>query len=80
MNLNLYYKKLLLFLLKGYVWSHVRIKESIEINIKNLFQNKSYKGFRHSRSLPVHGQRTHTNARTQRSKKLIDTWKLSLEF
>ena len=30
----------------------------------------SYKGNRHKRNLPVRGQRTHTNARTKRGKKI----------
>jgi small subunit ribosomal protein S13 len=36
------------------------------MNIKRLMDIGSYRGFRHRRSLPVRGQRTHTNARTRR--------------
>ncbi len=39
-------------------------------NIKRLKDIKSYRGDRHSRSLPSRGQRTRTNARTRRGKRL----------
>lgn len=39
-------------------------------NIKRLKDIKSYRGLRHSRSLPSRGQRTKTNARTRRGKKV----------
>ena len=35
-------------------------------NIKRKVEIGSYQGLRHRRSLPVHGQRTHTNARTRK--------------
>lgn len=38
-------------------------------NIKRLKEIKSYRGLRHSASLPSRGQRTKTNARTRRGKK-----------
>lgn len=38
-------------------------------NIKRLKEIKSYRGQRHSASLPSRGQRTKTNARTRRGKK-----------
>lgn len=38
-------------------------------NIKRLKDIKSYRGLRHSASLPSRGQRTKTNARTRRGKK-----------
>lgn len=37
-------------------------------NINFLKQNKSYRGLRHRRNLPVRGQRTHTNAKTVKKK------------
>lgn len=42
-------------------------------NIKRFIDIGSYKGFRHSAGLPVRGQRTHTNAKTQRflSRRLV---------
>lgn len=39
-------------------------------NIKRLKDIKSYRGLRHSQSLPSRGQRTKTNARTRRGKKV----------
>jgi len=38
----------------------------IGMNIKRLMDIGSYRGMRHRRGLPVHGQRTHTNARTRK--------------
>ena len=42
-----------------------RSKE-VNLNIKRLIDIGSYRGTRHRMSLPVHGQRTRTNARTKR--------------
>ncbi len=42
------------------------LRQEISMNIKRLMDIGSYRGFRHRRSLPVRGQRTHTNARTRR--------------
>ncbi len=39
-------------------------------NIKRLKDIKSYRGLRHTASLPSRGQRTKTNARTRRGKKV----------
>ncbi|MCK5654204.1 MAG: 30S ribosomal protein S13, partial [Dehalococcoidia bacterium] len=36
------------------------------LNIKRLIEIGSYRGIRHRRGLPVHGQRTRTNARTKK--------------
>ena len=45
------------------------LKREIGGNVKRLIDIKSYRGARHSRSLPCRGQRTRTNARTLRGKK-----------
>jgi len=42
------------------------LKREIQSNIKRLKEIGSYRGFRHSRGLPVRGQRTKTNSRTRR--------------
>lgn len=42
------------------------LKREVAGNIKRLKDIVSYRGTRHARSLPVHGQRTKTNARTKR--------------
>lgn len=39
-------------------------------NIKRLKEIGSYRGHRHSRNLPVRGQRTRSNARTKRGKRV----------
>ncbi len=42
------------------------LRREIAMNIKALMDLGSYRGLRHRRSLPVRGQRTHTNARTRK--------------
>jgi small subunit ribosomal protein S13 len=42
------------------------LRKEINLNIKRLIEIGSYRGVRHRRSLPVHGQRTRTNARARR--------------
>ena len=42
------------------------LRREIQSNIKQLIEIGSYGGLRHRISLPVHGQRTRTNARTKR--------------
>lgn len=41
-------------------------RREVATDIKRLMDIGSYRGLRHRRSLPVHGQRTHTNARTRK--------------
>ncbi len=45
------------------------LRREVAMNIKRLQEIGSYRGFRHRRNLPVHGQRTRTNARTKRGAK-----------
>jgi len=42
------------------------LRRETATNIKRLMDIGSYRGLRHRKSLPVHGQRTHTNARTRK--------------
>ena len=42
------------------------LRKEVNLNIKRLIEIGSYRGSRHRRSLPARGQRTRTNARTQR--------------
>ena len=42
------------------------LRREFTTNIKRLMDIGSYRGLRHRKSLPVHGQRTHTNARTRK--------------
>jgi small subunit ribosomal protein S13 len=46
------------------------LRREIQMNVKRLKEISSYRGVRHSQNLPVHGQRTKTNARTKRGKKV----------
>jgi len=46
------------------------LREEISKNIKRLKTIGSYRGQRHARGLPVRGQRTRTNARTKRGKRV----------
>ena len=42
------------------------LRKEVSMNIKRHIEMGSYRGIRHRRSLPVRGQRTHTNARTRK--------------
>ena len=42
------------------------LRRDINQNIRRLIEIGSYRGIRHRRSLPVHGQRTRTNARSRK--------------
>jgi len=42
------------------------LRSEVSMNIKRLMDLGCYRGLRHRRSLPVHGQRTSTNARTRK--------------
>ena len=44
------------------------LRREISMNIKRLMDLGCYRGLRHRKNLPVHGQRTHTNARTRKGK------------
>ncbi|MFI5052951.1 MAG: 30S ribosomal protein S13 [Acidimicrobiia bacterium] len=59
--------------LRSYVDVNVKVegdlRREIAANIKRKVEIGSYEGLRHRRSLPVHGQRTRTNARTRKGPK-----------
>lgn len=42
------------------------LRKEVNLNIKRYIDIGCYRGLRHRRGLPVHGQRTRTNARTKR--------------
>lgn len=46
------------------------LRREIQENIKRLKEIGSYRGIRHTRNLPVRGQRTRSNARTKRGKRV----------
>jgi small subunit ribosomal protein S13 len=76
-NISSFRSRLVLYLLKCMVISDVRVKRVIELNILKLKSSGSYKGERHRLNLPVRGQRTRTNAWTQKNKReKIEFYKL----
>lgn len=46
------------------------LRRDLALNVKRLREINSYRGSRHAKKLPVRGQRTKTNARTKRGKKV----------
>jgi small subunit ribosomal protein S13 len=42
------------------------LRKNVQQDVRRLMEIGSYRGYRHRRGLPCHGQRTHTNARTKR--------------
>jgi small subunit ribosomal protein S13 len=59
--------------LRGYIDSNVKVegdlRREVAQNIKRKMEIGSYQGLRHRKGLPVHGQRTRTNARTRKGPK-----------
>jgi small subunit ribosomal protein S13 len=59
--------------LRAYVDNNVKVegdlRREIAQNIKRKMEIGSYQGLRHRKGLPVHGQRTRTNARTRKGPK-----------
>ena len=48
------------------------LRREVALNIKRLMEIRCYRGVRHSKNLPVRGQRTKTNARTRKGpRKLV---------
>lgn len=45
------------------------LRREVQGNVRRLIEINSYRGFRHRRNLPVHGQRTKSNARTRRGRR-----------
>ena len=50
------------------------LRSEVQLNIKRLMDIGCYRGLRHRRSLPVRGQRTHTNGRTRKGPAKPSTW------
>lgn len=46
------------------------LRRQIHDNIKRLIEIRSYRGIRHTKNLPLRGQRTRSNARTKRGKRV----------
>jgi len=47
------------------------VRRDVQMNIKRLQDMKAYRGIRHRNRLPVRGQRTQTNARTRKGKRIV---------
>lgn len=46
------------------------LRKEVSMNIKRLMDMSCYRGLRHRRGLPSRGQRTHTNARTKKGRRM----------
>ena len=59
--------------IRGWIDEHLKVegdlRREVNQNIKRKMEIGCYQGLRHRRGLPVHGQRTHTNARTRKGPK-----------
>lgn len=59
--------------IRAYIDSNVKVegdlRRDIASDIKRKMEIGCYQGIRHRKGLPVHGQRTHTNARTRKGPK-----------
>lgn len=59
--------------LRGFIEGNYQVegdlRREVSQNIKRKVEIGCYQGLRHRRGLPVHGQRTHTNARTRKGPK-----------
>ncbi|GAB4404278.1 MAG: 30S ribosomal protein S13 [Bacteriovoracaceae bacterium] len=55
------------------------LRREIGLNIKRLKDMGCYRGIRHKKSLPVRGQRTHTNARTRKGPAIAIAGKKSIK-
>ena len=60
-------------LLREYISKNFKVegdlRREVQMNIKRLIEIGCYRGLRHRRNLPVHGQRTRTNSRTRKGPK-----------
>jgi small subunit ribosomal protein S13 len=60
-------------LIRDYIDAHFRVegdlRREVAADIRRKIEIGCYQGIRHRRGLPVHGQRTQTNARTRKGKK-----------
>lgn len=55
------------------------LRREISMNIKRLVDLGAYRGVRHRKGLPVHGQRTHSNARTRKGPAVAIAGKKSIK-
>jgi len=59
--------------IRAYIDTNLKVegdlKREVQQDIKRKMEIQCYQGIRHRKGLPVHGQRTHTNARTRKGPK-----------
>lgn len=56
--------------IEGKIMVEGDLRRDVSQNVRRLKEIGSYRGMRHAAGLPVHGQRTKTNARTKKGKKV----------
>jgi small subunit ribosomal protein S13 len=60
------------FMIRDYIDKHCQVegdkRRDVSMNVKGLQDMRCYRGVRHTKKLPVRGQRTKTNARTRKGK------------
>lgn len=71
-RLTLYQFACISLLFKDYYLTGSRLKNTCFTNLRKLIENNSYKGLRYVMKLPMHGQRTSTNAKTSKKRHLHD--------
>lgn len=70
-NLNNYFYAVIHYWLKNLAIYKVRVQRKISLNLTKLVDIQCYRGVRYNLNLPMRGQRTRTNAGTQRRRKKI---------
>ena len=55
------------------------LRREVSLNIKRLVDLSCYRGTRHRKNLPAHGQRTHSNARTRKGPRIAIAGKKSVK-
>lgn len=68
-NLNFYRFSLIFFLLTKFAMNIEKVNRFLMFKIRGFINLQKYKGLRHKDFLPVHGQRTRTNANSVRRKR-----------
>ncbi len=69
--------------IREFIDQHMRVegdlRRDVSMNIKRLVDLGCYRGIRHKKGLPVHGQRTHSNARTRKGPAVAIAGKKSIK-
>lgn len=69
--------------IREFIDKHLKVegdlRREVSMNIKRLVDLGCYRGTRHKKGLPVHGQRTHSNARTRKGPAVAIAGKKSIK-